>query len=66
MRVKFDVNPPVIHMLYVWDYAYRAARADTWMEAARDRDRFKRRIEELSKVIDPILIKKQEQISNFL
>lgn len=55
MYVTFDSKPPIIHKLYVWNYAYRDARKGKWMQAARDRDRFRRRIEELSRVITPIL-----------
>lgn len=64
MHVKFDSNPHVVHNLYVWNFAYRAARIGIWMEAARDRDRFRRRIYELSKVIDPILIKSINKYRN--
>lgn len=51
------MNPPVVHYYYAWDYAYRQARKDIWMQAARDRDRFQRRIKEASKLIEPILKK---------
>lgn len=61
MSVTFDSNPPIIHRLYVWNYAYRNARIGKWMQAARDRDRFRRRIEELSIVITPILQKDKIQ-----
>ena len=42
-KVKFNLSP-VIHIMVHWDYAYRAARKGPWEEMARDRDRFRGRI----------------------
>ncbi|CAD6226613.1 GSCOCG00011909001-RA-CDS, partial [Cotesia congregata] len=41
--------------MYVWDFASRQARKGPWEQAARDRERFHRRIQELNKIIEPML-----------
>lgn len=38
-----------------WDYAYRAARKGPWEEMARDRERFRSRINCIERVLNPIL-----------
>lgn len=38
-----------------WDYAYRAARKGPWEEMARDRERFKGRINCIRCILEPIL-----------
>lgn len=38
-----------------WNYAYRAARKGPWEEIARDRERFRNRINSIGHVINPIL-----------
>ncbi|XP_039955580.1 uncharacterized protein LOC120771577 [Bactrocera tryoni] len=53
-RVRFNLNPE-IHVMYAWSYAYRSARKGHWESLARDRDRFRKRIENTSKYINPIL-----------
>ncbi|XP_011194576.1 uncharacterized protein LOC105219925 [Zeugodacus cucurbitae] len=53
-RVRFNLNPEV-HMMYAWSYAYKSARKGHWESLARDRDRFRKRIENTSKYINPIL-----------
>lgn len=52
--MKFDLIP-IVHIMVQWDYAYRAARKGPWEEMARDRERFKRRINCIAAVLDPIL-----------
>lgn len=47
-------SSPKIYILSKWNYAYRQARIGNWEEAARDRDRFKRRIIMCEKVLEPI------------
>lgn len=41
--------------MIVWRYAYQQARKGIWQQEAVDRDRFKRRIEEVHKVLVDIL-----------
>lgn len=58
-RVIVQFDPRVrIHVMHAWDYAYRAARRGRWEEIARDRERFRLRIEKLGKIIEPVLVKK--------
>lgn len=56
--VKFNLKPS-IHLMYAWRFAYSEARKNCWEEAARDRVRFQNKIDKLSKVITPVLIKNQ-------
>lgn len=45
-----------IHDLEAWDTASQAARdGSCWMELARDRERFKRRVEKTGQTISPCL-----------
>lgn len=53
-EVKFNLNP-VVHLMVQWDYAYRAARKGPWEEMARDRERFRGRINCIERVLNPIL-----------
>lgn len=53
-QVSFN-STPVVHVMVTWDYAYRAARRGPWEEIARDNERFKRRINSIAVVLDPIL-----------
>lgn len=53
-KVRFNLKPTV-HVMYSWDYAYRAARKRHWENYAIDRQRFKQRIDNLSEIISPIL-----------
>lgn len=56
--VTFNNNPPKVHILHVWNYAYQSARCSHWEIIARDRVRFARRIATIAEVLDPILKKK--------
>ena len=56
-RVYFD-EKPVIHVMHVWSYASPAARHGEWEQIVRDRERFRMRIQRLSKIIDPVLVHK--------
>ena len=47
-----------VHLIVAWDFAYRNARKGPWEELARDRDRFRRRIDNLSEVLEPCLQRK--------
>lgn len=57
MVVQFDLTPTV-HYMYTWSYAYKTARQGEWEQMARDRERFKLRIERSRYIIEPVLIKK--------
>lgn len=47
---------PKVHVMRVWDYAYRSYRkGDYWQQIARDHERFRKRISEHEKVLSPIL-----------
>lgn len=62
-EVKF-ADQPTIYMMYAWTYAYQTARCGKWMEMARDRERFKIRIMQISNIVTPVLIKKYEEFIN--
>ena len=64
MRVTFDPNPPKVHMLYCWSYAYRTARCGDWMQYARDRARFQRRISATEKVLESMLKRKISEMNS--
>ncbi|XP_036344794.1 uncharacterized protein LOC118754033 isoform X1 [Rhagoletis pomonella] len=53
-KVRFNLNPEV-HTMYAWSFAYKSARKGHWESLARDRDRFRKRIENTSKYLNPIL-----------
>lgn len=56
LKVRF-VAKPHIHTLRVWSYAYQAHRkGDYWQQCALDRERFKRRIQNLEVLLSPILL----------
>lgn len=44
-----------INYMVCWEFAYRKARVGIWEQMARDRVRFKRRIEALSHILNPVL-----------
>lgn len=47
-----------VHVMYVWQYAHREARRGKWEQEARDRERFQMRIQRLSEIINPVLMRK--------
>ena len=53
-RVRFD-HKVKIYPLITWDYASRAARKGPWMQYARDRAWFQRRIQYTEVILAPIL-----------
>ncbi|XP_030370361.1 uncharacterized protein LOC115620978 [Scaptodrosophila lebanonensis] len=59
-KVRFNLEPK-IHVMYTWDYAYRAARKGDWQVHARDRARFQQRIQRISTILDPILCSDHRQ-----
>ena len=54
-KVTFDESKPKVHYMYVWSYAYRAARKGVWEIIARDRKYFSRRIERVGEILEPSL-----------
>ena len=44
--------------MHVWQYASQAARRGEWEQAARDRERFRMRIERLGVILNPMLLRK--------
>lgn len=52
-RVTFNLTPQV-HILYKWNTAYKIARQTFWETFARDRFRFKKRIEETSIILSRV------------
>ena len=47
-----------IHYMHVWLTAYKLARQGNWHQYATDRDRFKRRINRVSNILDRVLKEK--------
>ena len=54
-KVCFDESKTVVHRMLAWDFAYRASRVGPWEEIARDRGRFKTRIQQFESIISPVL-----------
>lgn len=52
---------PVVHVMYTWNYAYRAARKGHWETFVRDRERFKLRIQRTAVCLEPVLRKAHRQ-----
>ena len=59
-KVTFNDNVE-IRFTYVWTYAYRKSRERYWEVIAADSARFKRRIKNIEKILDPVLEKKKER-----
>lgn len=55
-KVQFNLKPEV-HVMRTWDFAYRQARKGEWEMAARDRERFKKRIHETEDVLSIVFDK---------
>ncbi|XP_033823607.1 protein phosphatase 1 regulatory subunit 15B [Periophthalmus magnuspinnatus] len=53
-KVRFS-NEVKVHVMRSWRFAHEAARRGQWEESARDRDRFRRRIQEVDRTVGPIL-----------
>ncbi|KAG5673692.1 hypothetical protein PVAND_003715 [Polypedilum vanderplanki] len=54
---KVHFNAAVkVNFIRAWDYAYREARkGDVWLQLARDRERFNKRIQDCGNLLRPIL-----------
>lgn len=59
--VRFNDKVEICRM-HVWDFAYRNSRKGGWMQDAMDRFRFSRRIEQLEKILSPVLNTKLRRI----
>lgn len=59
-QVRFNTKPTV-HVMHTWSYAYRAARKGEWEMYARDRERFKLRIQRAALTLNPILDREHRQ-----
>ena len=59
-QVRFKPDPELaeVHVIVAWEYAYRAARRGPWEEYARDRARFRRRVDCVASVLEPCLCAK--------
>lgn len=53
-RVRFDETPQ-IRVLFVWEFAHWQARKGPWMQCARDRARFMKRIADVEYKIEDFL-----------
>lgn len=53
-RVKFNLCP-IVHEIRAWKFAYAQARKGHWHQVGWDRERFERRINDLSEIVSPIL-----------
>ena len=64
-RVSFKPDKELVevHTIIAWEYAYRAARRGPWEQYARDRCRFRRRIDSVFSVLEPCLSAKIRKIS---
>lgn len=59
-RVHFpcDSNIAVVHLIVAWHFAYEEARRGPWEQYARDRAHFRRKVDNLAKILEPCLVKK--------
>nr|XP_029716921.1 uncharacterized protein LOC109425646 [Aedes albopictus] len=55
-KVQFNLHPKV-YVIRAWDFAYRQARKGEWEMAARDRERFKKRIQETGNILSSVFDK---------
>lgn len=53
-RVKFNLRP-IVHEIRAWKFAYAQARKGHWHQIGWDRERFKRRVNDLSEILSPVL-----------
>nr|CAI5855152.1 unnamed protein product [Callosobruchus analis] len=44
-----------------WSYAYQQARKGPWEEYARDRDRFRKRVQDLENILTPVFNSKHRE-----
>lgn len=60
-RVRFDLRP-IVHVMRAWKFAYAQARKGHWQQIGWDHQRFGRRINELSRLLSPILATDHRQM----
>lgn len=53
-QVRFNLCPTV-HEIRAWKFAYSQARKGQWEQMGRDRGRFEKRINDVSRILSPIL-----------
>ncbi|KAK5648769.1 hypothetical protein RI129_003661 [Pyrocoelia pectoralis] len=53
--VIFDESRNKVYVMVVWSFAYTEARKGPWQTMALDRYRFHRRIEQLNRILSPVL-----------
>lgn len=63
VHFKPDNELAVVHPMIVWSFAYKQARKGTWEVDALDRLRFQKRIEEVNKILTPVLLAKIKDIN---
>ena len=66
VRFKPDHELAVVQPMIVWSFAYRQARKGTWEVDALDRIRFQKRIEEVDKILTPVLLAKIEEVNQHI
>lgn len=59
-KVRFNTKP-IVHVMHTWSYAYRAARKGQWEMYARDRERFRLRVQRAAVLLNPILEREHRQ-----
>ena len=64
-KKQVTFNPKLeIRYMHVWKYASRQARISPWLTLALDRTRFQRRIEKIETIINPVLLRKINEIKS--
>lgn len=58
VRFAVDSELVTVHHMFAWSYAYKQSRKSVWVEAASNRFHFKRRIDTVATVLEPVLQKK--------
>lgn len=53
--VSFNENKNKVYVLITWKFAYNSARKKYWEFYAIDRIRFRRRIQLISQIVNPVL-----------
>lgn len=64
VRFKPEAELVQVHLIVAWDFAYRNSRKGPWEELARDRDHFRRRVANLSEVLEPCLQRKVDSYNH--
>lgn len=59
-QVRFNLCP-IVHVMHAWKFAYAQARRGHWHQIGWDRERFHKRINDLSQIVTPILCANHRQ-----